>query len=121
MQDLAGGRGMLFEHCRIIKEWIGFLSRVFLYICCSLRELCIWSSWVIFTALPEASKDIKWVTQMRRMFSLAGRLWELNLAFCNQGLQWIQNGNFDLLKVFSWRGNKARERKTLMVLFYLFC
>lgn len=32
LQDLGGGRGRLVEHCRIIKEWIGFLSRVFLYI-----------------------------------------------------------------------------------------
>lgn len=66
-------------------DWFPFQD-IFIYLFAAHSEnCCIWSSWVIFTALPEASKDIKWVTQMWRMFLLAGRLWELNLAFCNQG------------------------------------
>lgn len=32
LQDWGGDGGRLVEHCRIIKEWIGFPSRVFLYI-----------------------------------------------------------------------------------------
>lgn len=40
-------------------------------------ELCV--------PLPGTSKDIKLGTQMQWMFSLASKLWELNLAFCNQG------------------------------------
>lgn len=72
---------------------------MYLFAACS-ENYCIWSSCVIFTALPEASKDIKLVTQMQRLFLLAGTLWEFSPTFCNQEVP-PSDGNFDLLKVFS--------------------
>lgn len=66
-------------------NWL-YVWGIFMYLFAAHSEnYYIWISWVIFTALPEVREDIKRVTQMQRMFLLAHKLWELNLAFCNQG------------------------------------
>lgn len=89
---------------------------MYLFAPCS-ENYCVWNSDVIFTALPEASKDIKLVTQMQRMLSLASKPWELNPAFSNQG-----EVHFSEWKLWPPQGllrerNKAWQRKTQVIYF----
>lgn len=70
---------------------------MYLFAACS-ENYCIWSSCVIFTALPEASKDIQLVTQMQRMSLLAGQLSELDPAFAIKEKYTPPMGTLTILK-----------------------